>query len=118
ALQGHHALVDELGRHHERVVRPRQAWIVDVDPLEAPADHRRLETLANGLDLGQLRHPRSLAPGGRPDSVRVAAADAAAELQPARTSITSGLAGGCASASRYAAWASATAVSADRSSRA
>src|ERR671922_39062 len=63
AVQRRHALPEELGCYHERILGSRQAWIVDVDALEASADDRRLETRANRLDLGQFGHARSLASG-------------------------------------------------------
>src|SRR5919201_1735955 len=63
ALQRRDALAEELGRHHERVLGPRQARIMDVHTLEASADDCRLEPPADRLDLRQLGHARSLAPG-------------------------------------------------------
>ena len=46
----------ELGRHLGRVVRTDEARVVDPHVIEAPTGERRLELLADALDLRQLRH--------------------------------------------------------------
>ena len=56
AVDGLDPLADQLRGHLERVLRPRQARIEDLDPVEATADEHGLEPPANGLDLGQLGH--------------------------------------------------------------
>ena len=53
-------LADELAGDEHRVERPHQAWIADLDVLEAcPLEDGR-DRPAHGLDLGQLRHEPSL----------------------------------------------------------
>lgn len=47
---------DRVGR--ERLREPR---VEDLDVLEAPTDEQRLEPVADGLDLGKLRHVSSVA---------------------------------------------------------
>jgi hypothetical protein len=42
-------------------VRPCQARISDLDALEATALEERREAAADGLDLGQLGHARTVA---------------------------------------------------------
>jgi hypothetical protein len=49
-------LADETAGDHARVEGPRQSRVGDLDALEAPAPEQGLETRADGLDLGQLRH--------------------------------------------------------------
>ena len=60
AIDGLDPLADQLGRHLERVLRPRQARIEDLDVVEAPAGEHGLEAAANGLDFGQLGHAASV----------------------------------------------------------
>ena len=51
----------ELSRHLDRFERTRQPRIVDADVLEDPALEHRRKPSADGLDLGQLRHRRTVA---------------------------------------------------------
>jgi hypothetical protein len=60
-VQRSDALAGELGRHLGRILGARQAWVGDVDVLEAAPDEHRLETAPDRLDLGQLGHRPSLA---------------------------------------------------------
>jgi hypothetical protein len=64
------ALALELAGDLERVVRPREARIRDLDVLEAPALQRGREPAADGLDLRQLGHDRTV-PRGRGPEPRV-----------------------------------------------
>src|SRR5215210_7217686 len=50
------ALPFELRCHGHRLERTDEAWIVDLDPVEPPADKVRLEHETDRLDLGQLGH--------------------------------------------------------------
>src|SRR6266404_9451122 len=59
-LDGRDPLPLQLGRHLGRLVRAHKTWVVDVHPLEAPTDERRLELPADTLDLRQLRHTASV----------------------------------------------------------
>jgi hypothetical protein len=54
-------LAVELSRHLERLERTRQPRIVDSDVLEDPALEHRRKPPADGLDLGQLGHGRTVA---------------------------------------------------------
>ena len=63
-IDGCDALALQLGGDLERLDRPRDPRIADLDPVEAPADEHRLELSPNRLDLGELRHARSLARRG------------------------------------------------------
>jgi len=47
-----HALAIELQRDLERIMRTREAWIGDLDVLEATAFQGRRKPTADGLDLG------------------------------------------------------------------
>src|ERR671925_1756178 len=51
----------ELRGNLERLDRPRAPGIADLDQLEPPPDEHRLELSPNRLDLGELRHARSVA---------------------------------------------------------
>jgi hypothetical protein len=54
-------LAVELMRDLEWVERPGQPWIGDPNVLEDPALENGREPPANGLDLGQLGHVRTVA---------------------------------------------------------
>src|SRR6266536_3064482 len=60
-LKRRDALAGELGRHLGRVLRSCQPRVRDLDVREPPPDENRLETSPDRLDLGQLRHPSTLA---------------------------------------------------------
>jgi hypothetical protein len=59
-VDGLDPLADELRGDFDRVVRARQAWVEDLDTVEAAADEHGLEPAADGLDLWQLRHGASV----------------------------------------------------------
>jgi hypothetical protein len=61
----------ELAGDLERVVRTREARIGDLDVREAVAFQRRREPAANGLDLGQLGHDRTVPSGHGPPTAGV-----------------------------------------------
>ncbi len=57
ALDALDALADELRRDLVRVLRPREAHVLDLHVLEPPALEERRDLGADGLDLRQFRHP-------------------------------------------------------------
>jgi hypothetical protein len=59
-VDGLDPLADELCGDLDRVVGARQAWVEDLDTVEAAADEHRLEPAADGLDLWQLGHGASV----------------------------------------------------------
>jgi hypothetical protein len=61
AIDGEHAFALELSGGLERVVWSRQPRICDLDALEATALEERRKPAADGLDLGQLGHVRTVA---------------------------------------------------------
>src|SRR5918992_2207970 len=93
----------ELGGDLQRLDRPGDARVADLDLLESSTREHRLQTSPDGLDLGELRHAASLA--ARPRGY-------------ARVSRMIPVGSGASVSSVYAAWTSATAASADASSRA
>jgi len=50
------ALPLELGSHLERIERPHEPRVLDLDPLEGPSLEHRSQPPADGLDLRELRH--------------------------------------------------------------
>jgi hypothetical protein len=58
------ALAVELVCDLERIERPRQPWIGDANVVEDPALENGREPPADGLDLGQLGHRRTVAASG------------------------------------------------------
>jgi hypothetical protein len=60
AVDGLDPLADELRGDFDRVVRARQAWVEDLDAVEAAADEHGFEPAADGLDLWQLGHGASV----------------------------------------------------------
>ena len=89
AIHGSDPLPLELGGHSGGVFGPGEAWVGDLDVLEAATDELGLEPRPDGLDLGKLRHGARVAPQMR--SVAVA---------QAMTSMTTPDSGGGSSASR------------------
>ena len=61
SLDGGDALALQLGRDLERLERPHQPRVEDLDALEAPPDERGLELATDRLDLGQFGHWPSVA---------------------------------------------------------
>src|SRR6266536_1154761 len=55
----------ELGGHSGGVEGPGEAWVRDLDALQAPSDEFGLELCPDSLDLRQLGHGSSLVPLGR-----------------------------------------------------
>jgi hypothetical protein len=55
-VDGLDPLAGQLRSDFERVLRARQAWVEDLDPVEAATDEHGLEPAADGLDLWQLGH--------------------------------------------------------------
>ena len=94
-VDGLDPLADQLRGDFDRVLGTRQAWVEDLDSVEAATDEHGLEPTADGLDLWQLGHgPRVV----RQDYVR--------------TSRITGRSGGGSSAIVYAASSSGTTSSA------
>jgi hypothetical protein len=56
AVDGLDPLADQLRGDLERVLGARQAWVEDLNPVEAATDEHGLESAADGLDLWQLGH--------------------------------------------------------------
>ena len=50
------ALPDELGRNEQGIVRPHQAGVANLDPVEPSALEHGRDRPADRLDLGQLGH--------------------------------------------------------------
>ena|SRR5438445_12487700 len=61
SLNGGDALALQLGRDLERLERPHQPRVEDLDALESPPHERGLELASDRLDLGQLGHGSSVA---------------------------------------------------------
>jgi hypothetical protein len=61
AIDGQHTFILELAGGLERVVWSRQARICDLDALETAALEERRKPAADGLDLGQFGHARTVA---------------------------------------------------------
>jgi hypothetical protein len=55
-VDGLDPLADQLRGDFERVLRARQAWVEDLDSVEAATDEHGFEPAADGLDLWQLGH--------------------------------------------------------------
>src|SRR5437764_8045005 len=65
SLDGDDALALQLGRDLERLERPHQPRVEDLDALKSPPDERGLELASDRLDLGQLGHGPSVATAKR-----------------------------------------------------
>jgi hypothetical protein len=61
AIDGGDSLPFQLNGHTGGVEGAGKARIEDLDALQAPAHERRLESCADGLDLGKLGHEPSVA---------------------------------------------------------
>jgi hypothetical protein len=59
-VDGLDALTHQLCGDLDRVLGARQAWVEDLDPVEAATDEHGLEPAADGLDLWQLGHGASV----------------------------------------------------------
>jgi hypothetical protein len=65
AIDGGDSLPFQLDGHTGGVERAGETRIEDIDALQAPAHECRLESCADGLDLGQLGHLPSVAASRR-----------------------------------------------------